>query len=89
MTLKANHIYVWKGELLIGWESLPFTNQAVIELYGVSSSSSTTWNLLIEAGDWAIVNTGIISMYGKVVSTLNRLTSTANVGATTINVDPL
>ena len=37
-------------------------------MYGVSAASGSTRNLLIEAGDRAIVNTGLIEFYGKVVA---------------------
>lgn len=88
VTLRANHIYVRKGELLIGEATKPFQNKAAIELYGVSSSSGSTRNLLIEAGDRALVNTGLIEFYGKVVAnTLTRLQTTAEAGAVTIQVN--
>lgn len=65
VTLWANHVYVWKGELLIGLKDSPQQFKSVIELKGISSSSGSTRNLLIEAGDRALVNTGLIEFYGK------------------------
>lgn len=44
--------------------------------------------MLIEAGDRAIVNTGLIEFYGKVVAnTFTRLQQTVEVGAKSINVN--
>jgi len=43
---------------------------------------------LIEAGDRALVNTGLIEFYGKTIAnTMTRLTAIANVGATSIAID--
>jgi len=52
----------------------------VIELQGISSSQMSTRNLLIEAGDRAIVNTGLIEFYGKVIpNTFTWLQATAEI----------
>jgi hypothetical protein len=62
--LRAEHIYVKAGELLIGTETKPFPFNAKITLFGEKESEHIVFTEAIEAGNKLIANTGTIKMYG-------------------------
>lgn len=86
--LKAKHIFVRAGELIIGSEAEPFQNQAKITLYGAKSEAAFAYDSQVEAGNKILANTGLISMWGKPrTQLLMRLHAEASVGATSITID--
>lgn len=85
--LKVKYIFIKAGELIIGNATNPFTKNAKITLYGEKENSHIVFDNAIEAGNKIIVNTGNISIYGKLRNMMSRLLAEANSGATTILVE--
>jgi hypothetical protein len=93
--LKAKHVFVRAGELLIGAPSLPHS-QAQITLFGEKDARAIVYDNAIEAGNKNIANVGKVRIYGaprnmrpgrRLQATENnsyitRLHSGANVGDT-------
>lgn len=63
--LKAKHIFVRAGELVIGSEEAPYEMNGLITLYGMKNEKHIVYDNAIEAGNKLIANVGLVTMYGK------------------------
>lgn len=82
-------MFIRAGELIIGDEESHFEYNSEIILYGMSSEASMVYDGAVEAGNKAIVNLGLIKMYGiprTEVSYQTRLHSVINSGDTSFYV---
>ena len=87
--LRAKHIFVRAGELIIGNETAPFEGNAKITLFGEKANQHIVFEKNVEAGNKVIANTGLIKMYGLPRPiTMTRLTKTANPGDKSIHIEP-
>jgi len=83
--LKAKHIFVRAGELVIGSETEPYEKNGLITLYGAKNEKHIVYDNAIEAGNKLIANVGLVTMYGKKrTGQFTRLTKTVTKGDTTI-----
>jgi hypothetical protein len=62
--LRANNIYVQKGELIIGTDQQAFSKNAKITLYGNKDENYIAFANSVEAGNKLLLNTGRIQIYG-------------------------
>ena len=71
--LNAKHIFVRKGELIIGTEAIPQESAAKITLWGDRADEAVKMSGTVEAGNKMISNTNLVSMYGTPRSRMARL----------------
>jgi hypothetical protein len=86
--LRAKHVFVRAGELIIGAPSLPHS-QARITLFGEKDARAIVYDNAIEAGNKNIANVGKVRIYGAPRasnSILTRLHQSASMGDTQIQV---
>ena len=77
-TVRAEHIWVRAGELIVGSEDCEFLGTATFELHGDRSSLDVQFNpQMFEGGNKVIANTGKIAMYGFYADPMIRLGETA------------
>ena len=91
ITLRAKHIYVRHGKLIIGDRNsgVRYPQKAIIELHGVTNSVISTKDQAIEAGDRNIINTGTLDFFGKEIDVImTRLQAPVEADANTIMLDP-
>lgn len=84
--LRAKHIFIRVGELVIGYEEKPFANEARITLHGEKDSRAMVYANAVEAGNKLIANVGNITMVGKKRDKMSRLNSAAEKGSTSFKV---
>ena len=78
INLRAKHIFVRAGELLIGTPEEPFTHKAIITLHGEKENEHIVYTNAIEAGNKLLANTGVFKAYGLPrLNKMTRLTKTA------------
>jgi len=86
--LRASHIFVRVGELIIGNETNPYTMQAKITLNGWKNERAITYDNAIEAGNKLIANIGLVKMIGTPTATkMSRLVADANKGDTKFTIE--
>lgn len=86
LELKAKHIFVRAGELVIGYKSKPFANTAKITLYGEKDARAMVYDNVVEAGNKLIASVGNITIYGKNRDKMSRLHTAAEKGSVKFTV---
>lgn len=91
INLRAKHIFVRAGELVIGNATHPYEMDGRITLYGEKNAKHIVYDNAIEAGNKLIANVGKVQMYGKPrakESQMSRLLASTAKGDTTFTVSP-
>jgi hypothetical protein len=76
--LKAHHIFIRAGELIIGTAEKPFTKIAKITLYGEQDAETIVMDGAVEAGNKVIANMGLFQAHGAQRSQFSRLKRSVN-----------
>jgi hypothetical protein len=71
----AKHIFVRGGNLTLGSQEEPLTNQVIIELHGEKNAEAIVYDNAVEAGNKLIAVTGRLEAYGipRTESRMSRL----------------
>jgi len=89
--LRAKHVFVRAGELIIGTAAAPYEMNGQVSLFGEKDAKHIVYDNAIEAGNKLIANVGLVQMYGKPRakdSQMSRLVASTAKGDTTITVAP-
>jgi len=58
--LRAKHIFVKAGELIVGYKDKPFTNKVRITLHGLTNDQTMAYDNTIAAGNKVLANVGLV-----------------------------
>jgi len=65
INLRAKHVFVRAGELIIGTAAAPYEMKGQVSLFGEKDAKHIVYDNTIEAGNKLIANVGLVQMYGK------------------------
>lgn len=87
--LRAKHIFIRAGELMLGTAEEPLTQNVNITLYGARNDETMVYDGAVEAGNKLIAVLGKLSAYGAPrANMMSRLTAPASRNDTSFFVEP-